>query len=485
MSQQPPPPAASRRRPRALIFSLILVIVAASFAVGVGVTGLLAEDEAATGRALRTSTDTAGVTTTTPAPAPVVAVDRDTRFGLLDEVYEILNQEFVEPDAIDLVRLRVAAIDGVVDALNDPHSVYLDEETFRMSSEDISGAFEGIGATVQQEGDEIVITGTFRGSPAEAAGIRAGDAILFVDGESTAGWSLQFAVSVIRGERGTPVELVVRHRNDEEETITVIRDRIIVPSVQSFQIEDRAGNPVTDIGFVLISQYTANTRNELIPLLEATHAAGLTQIIIDLRGNPGGLLTATVDTTGEFLDGGLVLTEVDRDGETHDFFADSGGEGLGLEIVVLVNGGSASGSEVMAAALRDYGRAVVIGEQTLGKGTVNIPRRLSDGSVLYVSIARWLTPAGDLLEGVGVIPDIIVEPTDEDFEQRRDVALYAAIEYLRGEPTPAPAADDGLGSDEEPVAEDDGADADEEADADDGQSDAEDAEDAEAADDEE
>ena len=197
-------------------------------------------------------------------------MDRDTRFGLLDEVYDILNREFVEPDAVDLVRLRVAAIDGVLDALNDPHSVYIDEETFRMSSEDISGAFEGIGATVQLEGEEIVITGTFRGSPAEAAGIRAGDAILFVDGESTAGWSLQFAVSVIRGERGTPVELVVRHRNDEEETITVIRDRIIVPSVQSFQIEDRAGNPVTDIGFALISQYTANTRAELIPLLEAT-----------------------------------------------------------------------------------------------------------------------------------------------------------------------------------------------------------------------
>ena len=132
--------------------------------------------------------------------------------------------------------------------------------------------------------------------------------------------------------------------------------------------------------------------------------------------------------------------------------------------MLLVNGGSASGSEVMAAALRDHGRAVVIGEQTLGKGTVNIPRRLSDGSVLYVSIARWLTPSGDLLEGIGVIPDIIVEPTDEDFEQRRDVALYAAIEYLRGEATPAPAADDGL-SDEQPTADDDGAAEDEESDA--------------------
>lgn len=464
MSQQAPPPAPSGGRPRALIFSLMLVVITAAFALGAGVTGLLDEDEIiVASRPARASTATIAVT----EPPPVVTVNRDSRFGLLDEVYEILNEDFVEPEAVDLQRLRAGAINGAVGSLNDPHSVYLDEETFRMTSEDISGSFEGIGATVQQEGEAIVITGTFRGSPAEAAGIRAGDVILFVDGESTAGWSLQFAVSVIRGERGTPVELVVRHRNDEEETITVIRDRIIIPSVQSFQITDRAGAPVTDIGFVLISQYTPNTLAELIPLLEATHAAGLTQIIIDLRGNPGGLLSATVDTTGVFMDGGLVLTEVDRDGGTHDFFADDGGAGVDLEVVLLVDGGSASGSEVMAAALRDHGRAVIIGEQTLGKGTVNLPRRLSDGSVLYVSIARWLTPAGELIEGIGVIPDIIVEPTDEDFEQRRDVALYAAIDYLRGEVTPAPLPNDGLG--ERPVADDGGAAEDEEPEAEDGE----------------
>ena len=135
--------------------------------------------------------------------------------------------------------------------------------------------------------------------------------------------------------------------------------------------------------------------------------------------------------------------------------------------MLLVDGGSASGSEVMAAALRDHGRAVIIGEQTLGKGTVNLPRRLSDGSVLYVSIARWLTPAGELIEGIGVIPDIIVEPTDEDFEQRRDVALYAAIDYLRGEVTPAPSPDGGLG--ERPVADDDDTAEEEEPEAEDGE----------------
>ena len=434
MSQSPR--SAPGQRSRGLIIGLMLVVVAAAFAVGVGVTGLLEDDDPIGSRTVRTSTDTTGASVST-----VVTDTRGSRFELLDEVYDILNREFVEPSQVDLERLRIAAIDGIVDALNDPHSVYIDEETFRLSSESISGAFDGIGATVQQDDSEIVISGTFRGSPAEAAGIRSGDVILFVDGESTDGWTLQFAVSVIRGERGTPVEITVRHQNDAEEVLTVIRDRIIVPSVQSFQIADRAGNAVTDIAFVLISQFTVRTRSELVPLLEATANAGLSQIIIDLRGNPGGLLTATVDTTGEFLDGGLVLTEVDREGEIREFFAENGGNGINLEVVLLVDGGSASGSEVMAAALRDHGRAVVIGEQTLGKGTVNIPRMLSDGSVLYVSVARWLSPEGDQIEGVGVIPDIIIEPTDEDFEQRRDVALHAAIDLLRGQQSAAAVGD--------------------------------------------
>ncbi len=413
---------------RTLLLVLVLVMAGAAFALGVGVKALLDDDaDPAPLRVVRAATG---------APAPAVSVSqdgRDSRFNLLDEIYEILDREFVEPDRVNLEILRTAAINGAINALNDPHSVYIDEETFRLSSEDISGEFEGIGATVNLRGDEITIGGTFRGSPAEAVGLRSGDVIIAVNGESTEGWSLQFAVARIRGDRGTPVDITVRHQNGVEELFTIIRDRIIVPSVQSLQIRDRQGDTVTDLGYLIISQFTERTRGELIEFLGAIKSAGLTQLIIDLRGNPGGLLTATVDTVGEFIDGGLVLTEVSREGERREFNANRGGAGLDLEIVLLVDGGSASGAEVMAAALRDHGRAVIIGAQTLGKGTVNIPRGLSDGSVFYVSVARWLTPNDDLIEGVGVIPDIIVEFTDADFDLQQDVQLFAAIEFLRGQ----------------------------------------------------
>jgi len=418
-----------RTRPSLLLpLSLVLVMAAAAFALGIGVTGIVRDDEvAASVRALPGSSDPALIQTTADGPS-----GDEPPFSILDEVYAILDRDFVEPDAVDLDDFRTAAINGIVASLDDPHSAFIDAETFALTSESILGAFEGIGATVNLQDAEIVITSTFRGSPAEAVGIRAGDAILSVDGESTEGWSLQLAVSVIRGERGTPVVLGVRHRDGEMEEITVIRDNIIVPSVQSLQISDRLGNAVTDLAYILITQYTANTRDELIPFLDAMRNAGLSQVIIDLRGNPGGLLTATVETTGEFIDGGVVLTQVDRDGSTRSFEAPRGGSALDVEIVILTDGGSASGSEVMAAALRDHGRAVIIGEQTLGKGTVNLPRMLSDGSVLYVSIARWLTPNGNRIEEIGVTPDIVVTPTDDDFNARRDVQLFAAIEFLRG-----------------------------------------------------
>ena len=427
---------------------LIFVMIGAAFALGIGVMRVVDASDDYPG-ALRSYRD-GGTPVVVPPPAvaeaeeeeeqaaPVSDSGRASRFAILDEIVEILDEDFVEPLTFASIDTRVAAINGIIDALGDEHTVFIDAENYRLASEDIGGSFEGIGATVSGASGEITIVRPFRGSPAEQAGIRAGDVILEVDGESTEGWSIEQAVAVIRGPRGTDVALLVRHSDGEEELIVVTRDRIVVPSVESIPITDRADQPVADIGYILITQFTEDTRSELLDLLDGARNAGLEKLIIDLRGNPGGLLRATVDVTGEFMDEGVVLRQIDRDGEEEEFRDGRGGGGVDLELVILINQDSASGSEVMAAALRDHGRAVLIGETTTGKGTVNVPRRLSDGSVLYVSIARYLTPNSAPVEGVGVVPDIVIANPSTGFEAGLDLQLYVAIDYLRGEYVPPP-----------------------------------------------
>ena len=428
---------------------LIFVMIGAAFALGIGVMRIV---DASDGypASLRSSRDLSPPTAAPSVVAPsnddqqqaATTPGRESRFAILDEIVEILDEDFVEPDKFASIDTREAAIRGIIEALEDEHTVFIDAERYRLASEDIGGSFEGIGATVNIVDEAIVIVRPFRNSPAEQSGIRAGDVILEVDGESTSGWSLQQAVAVIRGPRGTDVALLVRHADGEEELVVVTRDRIVVPSVESLPITDRSGNPVADIGYILIQQFTEDTRTELLELLDGARNAGLEQLIVDLRNNPGGLLSATVETTGEFVDEEIILRQIDRMGEEEIFRDRSGGAGVDLQLVVLINEHSASGSEVMAAALRDHGRAVLIGVTTTGKGTVNVPRRLSDGSVLYVSIARYLTPNGQQVEGVGITPDIEIAIPDTGFEAGQDIQLFVAIEYLRGEYDPSAATEE-------------------------------------------
>ena len=430
-----PEGGARRRAPRrGVVALLILVMMLAAFALGVGVIRIVDDGD---GRdAFLRSARGGGVATAT-----VVADGREqeapsstraSRFLILDEVYEVLDQEFVDPATFEATDLRTAAINGIIDSLGDPHTTYISAEDYRLTSEDIGGSFEGIGCTVNDFDGEITIVTVFSGSPAEQAGIRDGDVILEVDGESIADWSLLLAVQRIRGPAGTTVNLLVRHTDGTEELLPVVRDRIVVPSVSSAPINDREGNAVADIGYIIISQYTEDTRDSLIELLDAAANADVSKLIIDLRGNPGGTLNGTIAATGEFIDEAVIMREIHRDGEEEIFRDRPGGRGVDMQLAILINGLSASGSEVMAAALRDHGRAVLIGETTAGKGTVNIPRRLSDGSVLYVSIARWISPNGTVIEGVGVIPDIEVAQPQTGFEAELDVQLMTAIDYLRG-----------------------------------------------------
>jgi len=277
-----------------------------------------------------------------------------------------------------------------------------------------------------------VIVAPFRDSPAEKAGILPGDVLIAVNGESAEGWSVADAVKKIRGPQGTDVTLVVRHEDQTEVEVTIKRDTIEVPTVLADEVTGQDGNPIENLAYLEIQQFTEQTPGSLDEELARVVDAGYEGLILDLRRNPGGGLDSTVQVADMFLDDGIILTQVDRDGKETVYEAHEGTEAGDLPIVVLVGPGSASGSEVLAAALHDHGRATLIGEKTFGKGSVNHIRNLSNGGALYVTIARWRTPNGDLIEGVGLEPDVAVALTPEDVEADRDTQLFAAIDFLQG-----------------------------------------------------
>lgn len=365
------------------------------------------------------------------------AATSEADFLILDEILKILESDFVDPDVVDAEYLHAAAIQGLFDALDDPHSTYIDPETYQLSRDNFSGAFQGIGATVEKpEGsDYILIVRPLPNTPAEAAGILPGDAILAVDGNDASGWTRDEGVLRIRGPQGTQVELLIRHADGTEELITIVRDEIEIASVSTdplFQpsLTDAEGEAVTDIGYVYISQFTSRSPDELALIIEEFEATGVTAIIIDVRLNPGGLLRETTQIADMFLEEGVIVTQVDRDGR-EEVASATAGQITKLPIVILQDEFSASGSELLAAALQENGRATVMGTDSFGKGTVNHVRPLSNGGAVYVSIARWLTPDRNLIEGRGVTPDIVVEFTLEDIEAERDIQVERAIEFLR------------------------------------------------------
>ncbi|MGE3962301.1 MAG: S41 family peptidase [Dehalococcoidia bacterium] len=364
---------------------------------------------------------------------------------LLSEIARVLNQDFVDESRVDPELLRDGAIQGMFDALNDPHSTYIDPDTYSLSRDDFEGAFQGIGATVSKQDNYVVIVQPIPDTPAAEAGLRAGDIILAVNGEDAENWSVEEAVLQIRGPRGTSVEITVRHSDGTEETLTIVRDEIPVASVTTTpptgSLVDEDGDEVTEFAYMRILQFSRNTPQELRDAISAAESAGAQGLIIDVRSNPGGLLAETVEIADMFLDEGVIVKQVDRRGNERTASA-TGGTFTDLPVVIIQDEFSASGSELFAAALQEHGRAVVIGAPSFGKGTVNHAVELSNGGAVYVSIARWLTPDGNQIEGRGITPDIPITLTLEDIEAQRDVAIFRALNVLRGEPIPEPPAVD-------------------------------------------
>ena len=362
------------------------------------------------------------------------------------EVWNNLTQDFVEKDDLDASALSRAAIDAMLavlgddgqdtldpdvlsqvaieamlQALGDPYTTYFNPDEFTRYLDNSEGKFEGIGAFVDLVDGRITITAPIPDTPAERAGIQPGDVILEVDGMSTEGWSLIESIIHIRGPRGTPVLLLVRREDSPNPTlIEIVRDVI---QIESVGWEMLPGN----IAYLEISTFADNTDEAVADALKEIEKQGARGIILDVRNNLGGLLSTTVNLASQFLTDGLVLYSVDGDGNRTDYEVKSDGLAPDIPLVVLVNQLSASASEVLSGALQDHERAILIGTSTFGKGSVNLPKRLSDGAGLYFTIGRWYSPDGHLIEGEGLEPDIRVEAGSTDDE---DPQLDRALEYL-------------------------------------------------------
>ncbi len=339
--------------------------------------------------------------------------------AVLMQAWDFIFNDYVDQDRLDDSALSQAAIKGILEELDDPYTSFLDAESFKLGLSSLHGEIEGIGAQVGIREEQLTVIAPIAGSPADQAGVKAGDVILEVDGQPTSEMSLAEAVLKIRGPKGTAVVLLILHQNETEPVkIEIIRDSIELTSTV-FEMKE-------DIAHIRITHFSGRTADEMLPILESLTEQGATGIVLDLRHNPGGLLDEVISVVSYFIPEGVVVKVVDNQGEVTTREVTPVHVTVDLPMVVLVDGASASGSEVLSGALQDYGRATVAGQQTFGKGSVNILRQLDDGSGLYITIARWLTPDGRLIEGKGITPDIELDLEEEE-------AVQWAIDYLKGQ----------------------------------------------------
>ena len=330
-------------------------------------------------------------------------------FAVFWDAWRVVHDEY-RGELPEDETLTYGAIRGSLRVLDDPYTLFTDPVLNEVRRVELEGEFQGIGAFVAQNAEEqLVIQTPMRGQPAEKAGILAGDIVLAVDGVEITGMDVNEAVLLIRGEKGTAVVLTISREDlPEPFDVSVIRDRIDIPSVSDARVLTEEGAP--EVGYIELTVFASETRAELAKAIAEVREAGARAIILDLRNNPGGFLNAAVGVTSEFIDEGVVTYREDSKGTRRAERVVSGGSALDMPLVVLINRGSASASEIVAGAVRDYERGVIVGERSFGKGSVQNVHDLSDGSQLRVTVEHWLTPNGETIQGDGVLPDVIVTP---------------------------------------------------------------------------
>jgi carboxyl-terminal processing protease len=348
--------------------------------------------------------------------------EAETLFEPFWQVYNFIRNEYLEPVEPEI--LLDGAINGMVDALGDQFSGYMDPEVYPLLNDDLSGEIEGIGVVIQtlEETGEIEVANVLEGAPAMDAGIMPGDIFTAVNGEDITSLSQLELAGKVRGAAGTTVTITMR-RGDELIDFTMARARIHIPTIESRLLDN-------NIGYIKLFEFNDDARPALDDALEDLNAKHLNGLIFDLRGNPGGLLNSAIDVASAFLEDGVILIEDFGDGEEQILSVNGNFSGVAVPLVVLVDETSASASELVAGAFQDHRRATVIGEITFGKGTVQTWHELANGGGVRLTIARWLTPNRHWIHEQGITPDIIVVWTPESYNDPNDIQLLVAQNYL-------------------------------------------------------
>lgn len=352
-------------------------------------------------------------------------VDRTSSFDYdsVDQLYSILKNDF--DGSLDSTKLLDGLKTGLIDAAGDPYTEYFNPSDAKIFNDELTGSFTGIGAELgTDDNNNLVIVAPLSGYPAEKAGLKPKDIVGAINGQITNGMSVNMAVQKIRGPADTQVKLTIVRSNEKPFDVVITRQQIIIPSVKS-SIDG-------SIGYIKISQFTSDTTKLSKNAVSDFKAQGVKAVILDLRGNPGGYLSGAIDISSLWLNQGQVVVIEKRGSQILSTEYASGGNSLkGLPTVVLIDGGSASASEITAGALHDNGAATIVGEKSFGKGSVQQVKNLPSGGELKITIARWYTPKGANIDKQGITPDVTVTLNDDDQKAGRDLQKDRAVQILQ------------------------------------------------------
>ena len=413
---------------------IVLLLVVASFSMGMFVGGGINSTEtpqtsSAAAAAVSTASNVLQESVedflkTSPPQSTSTPVEQEDLFAPFWQSWDLVHELYIDQPVDDELMMQ-GAIKGMMESLGDQHSSYMDPDQYRRANVPIEGSYEGIGAWVDVTRDYLTIMSPMPGSPAEEAGLLPGDQVIAIDGEDMTGIDGNLVIRKVLGPAGTSLTLTIfREGESEPFDVTLKREKIIVPPLEYEMLDG-------DIAYIKLFNFSKTATSDFTAALEDLLDQEPAGLILDLRNNPGGGRDSAVEITSQFIDEGVIMYQEYGDGSRDTFDALKGGLATDIPLVLLINEGSASGSEILAGAIQDYERGTLVGMITFGKGSVQSWVPLADEQGLVrVTIARWLTSNGRTIHEVGVSPDIEVDYTDEDFENEVDPQLEKAIELL-------------------------------------------------------